>query len=230
MPQQQEVEERISEAANSLLIGQRQLKVLEAGCGSASKVRFHAPTYTVGIDISRDALESNALVQEKIVGDIQEYPLPKEEFDAVVCWMVLEHVPRPQDALRNLFRTVKPGGLVILGFPNLLSFKGMITKLTPYWFHRLYFRMMKYSGGDPCPTCLRAAILPQKLLRFAGNHGFSAPFCELVESRDLRRLRSKFWLADLVFSGANSVIQAATLGRSQSLLLDTCAMVLTRRA
>lgn len=46
--------------------------------------------------------------------------------------MALERLPRPKDALLNLCRTVRPQGLLILGFPNLLSVKGIVTKITPF--------------------------------------------------------------------------------------------------
>jgi ubiquinone/menaquinone biosynthesis C-methylase UbiE len=130
----------VSEAANALLAGRDHIRLLEAGCGSASQIRFNAAVHVVGIDIAPEELEKNRAVQEKILGDIQDYPLPEAEFDVVVCWMVLEHLPRPRQALVNMFRAAKPGGIVILGFPNLASIKGLVTKFTPFWFHNVLYR------------------------------------------------------------------------------------------
>ena len=112
----------ISDMINTALQGRPGLRLLEAGCGSASYFDFANVTRTVGIDISREQLDRNAFVQEKILGDIQTYPLARNEFDIVVCWDVLEHLSRPQEALHNLCHAVRPGGVLILGFPNLLSF------------------------------------------------------------------------------------------------------------
>ena len=148
--------EAVSEAANSQLAGKSHIKLLEAGCGSATHIRLKPPAHAVGIDISTEQLARNSVVHEKIVGDIQRYPLPKNEFDVAICWMVLEHLSRPQDALLNLFASVKPQGLVILGFPNLLSFKGVVTKITPFWFHVVFYRFMKYTSR-PFPASIRAA-------------------------------------------------------------------------
>jgi ubiquinone/menaquinone biosynthesis C-methylase UbiE len=213
--------------ANSLLESKSHIKLLEAGCGSASHFMFKAEVHAVGIDISQQQLEQNSTEHEKILGDIQDYPLPKENFDVVVCWMVLEHLPRPKEALLNMFASVKPGGLVILGFPNVLSFKGILTKLTPFWVHRLFYQLM----GDKWrhfPTCLRLAIQPERLSRFAEDNGFSIAFCKLEEGPVPRWVRSRFWLADVAFRVLNSVVQVVSFGMWQSFLLDDCAMILRK--
>lgn len=222
-----QLEEAVCEIANSLLDGKSHIKLLEAGCGSASHVRFRASVHAVGIDISMEQLEKNTIMQEKILGDIQKYSLPKEEFDVAVCWMVLEHLSRPKDALLNLFGAVKPGGLLILAIPNLLSFKGLATKITPFWFHKLYYRLMKYKSR-PFPTYLRLAILPNEVMRFAEDNGFSAVFFRLLEGSGTKRIRSSFWFVDLAFKIANSVMQIISPGELQSLFLDNCAMILRK--
>lgn len=114
----------VSETVNVLLAGRDSIRVLEAGCGSASQIKFDAEMYAVGIDISADELEKNSAVHEKILGDIQDYPLQKEDFDVIICWMVLEHLSRPNAALANMFRAVKPGGSWCWGFPISPRLKG----------------------------------------------------------------------------------------------------------
>src|SRR5262249_30880917 len=86
-----EIREAVSDAANSQLEGKTHIKLLEAGCGSATHVRFKPVVHAVGIDISKEQLDRNTAVQEKILGDLQEYPLPKSEYDVALCWMVLAH-------------------------------------------------------------------------------------------------------------------------------------------
>ncbi len=218
----------VYETANYFLTGKNNIKVLDAGCGSVSHVRFNCAAHTVGIDISKDQLEHNPIVQEKILGDLQTFSLPKEEFDVVVCWFVVEHLSRPENALLNMFRSLKPGGLLILTFPNLLSFKGIVTKCTPFWFHLLFYRLMKYTSR-PFPTYLRLAILPSRVKRLAENHGLSAVFYKLVESDMSKRVRRWSWLADLAFKIVDSVIQIMSLGTLRSLSLDTCVMLLRKR-
>jgi 2-polyprenyl-3-methyl-5-hydroxy-6-metoxy-1,4-benzoquinol methylase len=222
-----EIEEEVSTKANSLLRGKSRIKLLEAGCGSASHLRFGAQVYAVGIDISQEQLERNEVVNEKILGDIQEYPLPEQEFDVVVCWNVLEHLSKPKHALLNLFGAVKTQGLLILGFPNLLSVKGLVTKITPFWFHRLFYHFMRYTSPH-FPTYLRAAILPKRVTRLAEQNGFSVELCRLVEGRVSKRVRSRFRLMDLGFSSMEAAVRLVSLGRLQSPLLDACAVVLKK--
>lgn len=53
------------------------------------------------------------------VSDIEAIPVADASFDVVLCTEVLEHVPRPEAALREIARIVKPGGRVFLTAPLL---------------------------------------------------------------------------------------------------------------
>ena len=223
----EDVREEVSEVANSLLDGKSHIKLLEAGCGSATHVRFKPMVHAVGIDISKEQLDRNTVIQEKILGDIQEYPLPKEEYDVAVCWMVLEHLSRPRAALYNLFHSIKPQGLLILGIPNLLSFKGVVTKFTPYWFHRFFYHLMKYKSR-PFPTYLRLAILPKKIVRFATDNGFSVAYFKLLEGNQSVIVKKRFWFINMAFSVVDSLIRFLSFGKIPSLLLDNCFIVLRK--
>jgi SAM-dependent methyltransferase len=222
------IEEVTSQKANALLKGKSVIKVLEAGCGSASHIKFDAAVHAVGIDISRDQLDKNKTIQESILGDLQTYPLPKNEFDVVVCWTVLEHLSRPDDALLNMFASVQPGGLVILGFPNLVSIKGVVTKFTPLWFHTLFYRLQHYKSS-PFPTYFRMAIMPHRIMRLAEKNGFSVELCRIVEGRVTQKFRARYRVVNLAFSTLDTVVKILSFGRSQSLLLDSCAMILRKQ-
>src|SRR5262249_42976946 len=47
-----------------------------------------------------------------IVGDIHSLPLPDSSYDCVFCTGTLEHVRDPVTAVRELYRILKPGGIV----------------------------------------------------------------------------------------------------------------------
>jgi SAM-dependent methyltransferase len=51
------------------------------------------------------------------VSDIAEIPVADATFDAILCTEVLEHVPRPIEALREMTRITKPGGRLFLTAP-----------------------------------------------------------------------------------------------------------------
>lgn len=54
------------------------------------------------------------------IGDVMHMPqVPSERYDAVVSHQVLEHLPRPWEALAEFHRVLRPGGLLIVSAPHL---------------------------------------------------------------------------------------------------------------
>ena len=127
----------------------RAVRLLEAGCGSASHINFGGDVWITGIDISNKQLERHSSLNEKVLGDIQCYEFAPRSFDAIICWDVLEHLPQPKLALRKFAQAIKPGGIVILKLPNVLSLKGLITKFFPHYFHVLAYRYF-YGEKNKC--------------------------------------------------------------------------------
>jgi SAM-dependent methyltransferase len=162
-------------------------------------VELPTDAYVVGIDVAADQLERNTSIQEKILGDIQTYPLPSRSFDLILCWDVLEHLPRPVPALENFVRALAPGGLLLLAGPNVFSLKGFVTKITPYSFHLAYYR--RVSSCTPFKTYLRLACSPTAIRRCAERKQMSAQFIAFyeawpqVEFRERIGLRGPFWSA-----------------------------------
>ncbi|MGD9402779.1 MAG: class I SAM-dependent methyltransferase [bacterium] len=171
--------EKIQKAVDAALAGRDSLIVLEAGCGSLSHVSFPTGSRIVGIDISKGQLERNKGLDERIHGDIQTYDLAEGRFDAIVCWDVLEHVERPEAALSRFARAVREGGLIILSAPNPLSSKGIVTKLTPYWFHLWFYRNIRgwkeagRDGNPPFPTYMSWKMTPGAIRKFAAENGLA---------------------------------------------------------
>lgn len=219
--------EKISERVNHLLQGKKTIKLLEAGCGSTTHVSFNQEIESVGMDISKEQLARNSLIHKKIHGDIQTYPLQPEEFDVVVCWEVIEHLPKPMMALNNIFHTLKTGGILILVFPNLLSLKGLVTKWTPYWFHKWFYHHMGYQK-KPSPTYFRFSIRPRHIKKVAVANGFSIELELLSEGGQQKRIRNRYMFADRFFSLVDSLLKGLTLGKCDSFLLDNCAIILRK--
>lgn len=49
--------------------------------------------------------------------DINDLKFDDEEFDVVVCVSILEHIPYPQNAIKELYRVLKPGGVIWVQVP-----------------------------------------------------------------------------------------------------------------
>jgi SAM-dependent methyltransferase len=148
--------ERLQAFLDARLGDRPALEVLEAGCGSAGYFRFGRVPRLTGIDISREALAANADLHERIAGDLETYDLGAARFDVVVSWNVLEHLGRPERAVERLARALRPGGLLVLGLPNLHSVKGLATKFLPHGAHVWVYRTLHRNPNDPRSSTRRA--------------------------------------------------------------------------
>ena len=117
----------------------RGARILDAGAGELSKKKYCAHLDYVSQDFGRydgtgdgRGLQTGAWRQSDldIVSDITCIPEPDNAFDAVLCAEVLEHVPDPIAALRELHRLLRPGGMLILTAPFCA-----FTHFAPYFFH-----------------------------------------------------------------------------------------------
>jgi SAM-dependent methyltransferase len=224
-------DEELQEVLARLLGDRKNLSLLEAGCGSVSHIGIPNVARVAGIDVSPAQLARNRELQEKIVGDLQTYPLPGEAFDVIVSWNVLEHIADPLSAMANLFRSLKKEGFLVLALPNLLSWKGLAAKATPYPVHALFYRFIigdrRKRDFDQFPTYLRLSTEPRRLCRFAERHGFSTVHLRLYEGPVQTHLRGRSRLLNRCFSLLGMLSRLATLGRID-LNLSDCFIILKK--
>jgi SAM-dependent methyltransferase len=223
--------ENLQQIVDDYLTPERTFAILEAGCGSMSKLRLGKNIHVVGIDISKKQLERNGELDERILGDIQTYSLPEGSFDIIICWDVLEHLPDPCKALENFLRACKPNGLIILAFPNLFSLKGFVTKLTPHkvhiWYYK-YFLGAEDPGSDdqpPFPTTLRLSMSYPAIWKLARSRNATVQFFAFRESPDMQTVRRKFRIMNALFSTASVLSRTFTFGKIDATNSD-CIMVL----
>lgn len=224
--------DELQAALDRLLAGRSGLRVLEAGCGSTSRVRLPEGATLVGIDISASQLARNAVLHERVLGDVQSHRWPRAEFDLIVSWDVLEHLPRPLDALERLFAALKPGGIVVLALPNLYSIKGLVTRFTPYRVHEWFYRYVigdrrARHEFDQFPTYLRAAIAPRRLARYAAANGMEVAHLRLYQGPVQTYLRRHNRAADVLFWTVGVLCRVATRGRYDLNWTD-CMLVLRK--
>ena len=98
-------------------------KVLEVGCGLGHLLEHLTPQYEVfGADINEWALEqAQANVPDGHFSQVSAEELaPYEDgvFDVVIAKHVVEHLADPAQAIREMGRVLRPGGLLLLGTPN----------------------------------------------------------------------------------------------------------------
>lgn len=71
-------------------------------------------------DLCRRALENfkqKGFHPNFVVGDIRKIPLPTDYFDYLYTMGTIEHVPDPENAIREIHRVLKPGGIAVIGVP-----------------------------------------------------------------------------------------------------------------
>jgi len=109
-------------------------RILDIGCGNARDIAMilESGARIVGIDISEGMVSEARLDLEELgfedidlqVGDATHLGFPNDEFDKVLCSEVIEHIPDAEKALSEIWRVLKPGGLVVLSTPNPKSWYG----------------------------------------------------------------------------------------------------------
>lgn len=103
----------VRETARSLPPG---TAVLDAGAGECVYKRFfsHCDYRSVDFAVGDAAWNYGNL---DYVAPLDDLPMPEGSFDAVLCTQVLEHLERPRESVRELYRVLKPGGRLFLTAP-----------------------------------------------------------------------------------------------------------------
>ena len=68
-----------------------------------------------------------------IVGDIHALPLADNSQDAILCMAVLEHVENPIQAMKEMYRVLKPGGYCFIYVPFLYYYHAEKGYYGDYW-------------------------------------------------------------------------------------------------
>jgi SAM-dependent methyltransferase len=109
--------------------------LLDLGCSAGSFLESMrgASWQLFGIEMSAQA----AKIAEKrsgahvFVGDILDASYPRESFDVVTCFDVLEHVYDPRRVLQRIAEWLKPGGIFYVLVPNIDSAEARVFRT--YW-------------------------------------------------------------------------------------------------
>ncbi len=186
-----------------------QPQVLDAGCGSQMHVRLGEDAYILGLDIDTEQLKRNERIHERMVGDVQTCGLLRD-FDLIMCWDVLEHVRDPRLTLENLAGALRPDGLLVVGSPNVLSLKGLVTKATPFWLHRALYRQI--STLRPFRTYLRFCMAPSRIRAWASHASLATQYVAFYESPLQINLRHRVKLTGKAWSGLTAIVSFFSLG------------------
>ena len=116
--------------------------VLDAGAGECQYRGLFQHTRYVPVDFAKGDTEWN-YSGLSVIARLTELPFGDATFDAVICTQVLEHVPEPKQVLRELSRTLKPGGRVLFTAPGTGE-----EHQQPYDFYRYTSFGLQYLFGQ----------------------------------------------------------------------------------
>ncbi len=117
---------------------QRKGRVLDIGCGNG---RFLHKLYQMGgVEVCGTELPGNSAERAKsyseinlFCGSFAQSDFPTASFDAVTLFHVFEHLPEPASALSKINELLKPGGVLLVSFPNIKSLQAQL--LRQHWLH-----------------------------------------------------------------------------------------------
>lgn len=122
-----------------------------------------------GVEISKfaadKARQSGLTVHE---GSIKDANLEDNSLDVVTMFDVIEHMPEPFSEIKEVYRVLKPGGLVVINTPNGESFLA---------------RLLKTGWHLVVPPEHLYYFSPRNLGRYLSENGFSALYSKAVGKR-----------------------------------------------
>jgi 2-polyprenyl-3-methyl-5-hydroxy-6-metoxy-1,4-benzoquinol methylase len=118
------------------------IKILDIGCGNGNiSLALGSLGYSVtGVDIDSTSIENARKinnfknVQFKVL-DANAFDV-KDEFDAIVCSEVLEHLENPSELVQSIFSILKKDGILVATVPNGWGPREVLITKPMQWLHK----------------------------------------------------------------------------------------------
>lgn len=106
---------------------------LDVGSGVGKLLKLVGARYNLNCfacDYTRELMRSPDQAVEIV--DLNREPLPyvDNRFSLVTCAETIEHLERYREAIREIYRVLKPGGIAIITTPNVLNLRSRLRYLT----------------------------------------------------------------------------------------------------
>ena len=108
--------------------GKGQLLDVGSGFGFFLAEMKHRGWEVMGVEISQRAMDYAKNVFGLMVqpGPLEKIGSPDNHFDVITGFYVIEHLPDPMTFLRECYRILKPGGLLLLRYPHTTPIKNLL--------------------------------------------------------------------------------------------------------
>lgn len=109
--------------------------LLDLGCSSGSFLEFmRSESWKLyGIEMSAEGAKTaeERSKAQVFVGSVLDAPFPRESFDVITCFDVLEHLYEPRQVMARVADWLKPGGIFYVLVPNVDSAEARV--FGSYW-------------------------------------------------------------------------------------------------
>ena len=217
------------------------LKLLDVGAGSGTISATFAKEVpdgrVIATDVKEDILLRARAVAEEVgvhniefqQADVFKLPFADETFDVTHCHQVLCHLKEPWNALSEMLRVTKPGGVVAAREGDLESecvwpeLPGLIK------FHNLAAGFIKLAGGSPragrqlLSWALKAGAVRERITVSFGTWCYTTPNDKEIwgetSQMTLYTLVMTLWLTSS--NTAQGIVNQIEVGRLRQVGIDT---------
>jgi 2-polyprenyl-3-methyl-5-hydroxy-6-metoxy-1,4-benzoquinol methylase len=208
----------------SAIIARSSGKVLDVGCGSGfllDDLRTAGRT-ACGVELNRQEADAAAAKGfEVFCGPLEQAGFPDASFDTVILNHVLEHVPSPSATLREIYRLLAPGGILLLHTPNLSSYQRRI--FGPCWagWH-LPFHLYQFTPATLANLARAAGFTVRRTMTVSPEYHFLTSAAAHTRAKNGTRLPGivRSLPARLVLSLALRICDFLLPGRGDGLRIE----------
>jgi ubiquinone/menaquinone biosynthesis C-methylase UbiE len=111
-------------------------RLLDIGCATGSFLKLvqerRWDCYGVEVSDYAASIARDRLGVEIYNGSFEDAPFPSDFFDVLTMWDIIEHFPKPLEALKTANRVLKPEGILLVNTPNEAS---LLRKMAKFIYH-----------------------------------------------------------------------------------------------
>lgn len=167
---------------------------LDLGCGhqlvpdwmrdasTKSERLVRSARLAAGLDVHFESIAHHRHFQNRVVSDGYRLPFADDTFDLITANMVVEHVERPAELLKEVRRVLAPNGRFVFHTTNYLNYLMIVASMIPPRLRRKVTSLLEgRAEADIFPTFYRLNT-PAAIEKAARACGYEAETIALVNS------------------------------------------------